>query len=193
VVARVVQRARQIKLGSPLDLATEMGPIAFREQLDKVRYYVDLAVTEGAELACGGGSPADDELRNGFFHEATVLTNVSNDMRVAREEIFGPVLSVIPFDTEDEAVRIANDTEFGLAAGVWTQNLQRAHRISQQLKAGTIWVNAYRTLAYNVPYGGFNRSGLGRENGLEGLGEFLETKSVWIELSGLTRDPFKLG
>lgn len=193
VVARIVQRAQQIKLGDPLDLATEMGPIAFREQLDKVGGYVDLAVSEGAQLVCGGGRPTDPGLQEGFFHEPTVLTNVTNDMRVAREEIFGPVLSVIPFDTEEEAVRIANDTQFGLAAGIWTQNLQRAHRVAGRLKAGTIWVNAYRTLAYNVPYGGFKRSGLGRENGLEGLGEYLQTKSVWIELSGQTRDPFKLG
>jgi acyl-CoA reductase-like NAD-dependent aldehyde dehydrogenase len=193
VVRRVVERAEQIKLGDPLDLATEMGPIAFREQLDKVCFYVDLAVSEGAKLACGGGKPDAPELQDGFFHQATVLTNVSNDMRVAQEEIFGPVLSVIPFDSEEEAMLIANDTPFGLAAGIWTRDLQRAHRVAQKLEAGTIWVNAYRTLAYNVPYGGFKNSGIGRENGLEGLGEYLQTKSVWIELSGETRDPFKLG
>ena len=141
----------------------------------------------------GGGRPNDPELANGYFHEPTVLTGVTNDMRVAREEIFGPVVSVLSFDDEDDAVRIANDTEFGLAAGIWTRDGQRAHRVAHQLSAGTIWVNAYRTLAYNVPYGGFKQSGIGRENGLEGMDEYLQTKSVWVELSGETRDPFKLG
>jgi len=114
-------------------------------------------------------------------------------MRVAREEIFGPVLGAISFRDEEEAVRIANDTTFGLAAGIWTRDVQRAHRVAHAVNAGTVWVNTYRVLAYNVPYGGFNQSGIGRENGLEGLDAYLQTKSVWIELTGQSRDPFKLG
>jgi (Z)-2-((N-methylformamido)methylene)-5-hydroxybutyrolactone dehydrogenase len=193
VVARVAERAAGIRMGNPLDMETEMGPIAFQEQLDKVSGYVQGAIADGATVEYGGGRPSEAGLSQGYFHEPTVLTGVTNDMRVAREEIFGPVASFLTFDTEEEAVRIANDTSFGLAAGVWTKDVQRAHRVAGQLDAGTVWVNAYRTLAYNVPYGGFKQSGIGREYGLEGLEEYLETKSVWVELSGQTRDPFKLG
>ena len=114
-------------------------------------------------------------------------------MRVAREEIFGPVLSVITFASEEEAVRLGNDTAYGLAAAVWTKDIQRAHRVAHRLKAGTIWVNSYRVLANNVPYGGFGQSGIGRENGMEGLDAYLQTKSIWVELTGESRDPFKLG
>jgi acyl-CoA reductase-like NAD-dependent aldehyde dehydrogenase len=193
VAARVGKKAAEIRMGDPLDMATEMGPIAFQEQLDKVAGYVSVAAEDGATVAHGGGRPTDPTLAGGYFHEPTVLTGVTNDMRVAREEIFGPVAAFITFDSEDEAIRIANDTPFGLAAGIWTRDVQRAHRVASRVDAGTIWVNSYRTLAYNVPYGGFKQSGIGREYGLEGLEEYLETKSVWIELSGETRDPFKLG
>lgn len=193
LVERVAARARTIKMGDPLALETEMGPIAFREQLDKVRSYVEIGVQEGAQLVCGGQTPEDPELQAGYFFQPTILAGVRNDMRVASEEIFGPVLTVIPFSSEDEAVAIANDTEYGLAAAIWTKDVQRVHRVSDLLNAGTIWVNTYRVLAYNVPYGGFGKSGIGRENGLEGLDAYLTTKSVWIELTGASRDPFKLG
>ncbi len=193
LVDRLVRRIQSIKLGDPLLMETEVGPIAFAEQLDKVCSYVDIARTEGASLVCGGKRPNSANLRDGYFFEPTILTEVHNDMRVAREEIFGPVLSVIPFDTEDEAVRIANDTSYGLAAAVWTRDIQRAHRMAHQIHAGSIWINSYRVLAYNVPYGGFRQSGIGRENGIEGLDAYLQTKSVWVELTGASRDPFKLG
>ncbi len=193
VVERLARRAPEIKMGDPLQMDTEMGPIAFAEQLDKVSFYVDLGVSEGATVVCGGQRPADPALADGFFFEPTILTGVNNSMRVAREEIFGPVLSVIPFSSEDEAVRLGNDTSYGLAAAVWTKDVQRAHRIAHRLKAGTIWINSYRVLANNVPYGGFGQSGIGRENGIEGLNAYLQTKSIWVELTGDTRDPFKLG
>jgi aldehyde dehydrogenase (NAD+) len=193
LVERVAARAATIRLGDPLEMATEMGPIAFAEQLGKVRGYVELGVQEGARLVTGGHEPEEPELRDGYFFQPTVLTGVDNSMRIAREEIFGPVLGAIAFRDEDEAIRIANDTTYGLAAGIWTRDVQRAHRVAHAANAGTVWVNTYRVLAYNVPYGGFNQSGIGRENGLEGLDAYLQTKSVWIELTGQSRDPFKLG
>jgi (Z)-2-((N-methylformamido)methylene)-5-hydroxybutyrolactone dehydrogenase len=154
---------------------------------------VDTGREEGAELAYGGKSPEDPTLRDGFFMEPTILTNVDNTMKVAREEIFGPVLSVIPVESEEEVVRQANDTPYGLAAAVWTKDIQRAHRVAHALKAGTVWINAYRAVSFTAPFGGYKQSGLGRENGLESVGEYTQTKTVWIELSGKTRDPFTLG
>ena len=193
LVERLTEKAGSIKLGNPLEMETEMGPIAFKEQLEKVQAYVDTGREEGAELAYGGKSPEDPTLRDGFFMEPTILTNVDNTMKVAREEIFGPVLSVIPVESEEEVVRQANDTPYGLAAAVWTKDIQRAHRVAHALKAGTVWINAYRAVSFTAPFGGYKQSGLGRENGLESVGEYTQTKTVWIELSGKTRDPFTLG
>lgn len=193
IVERLSDRASTIKLGDPLADDTEMGPSAFREQMDKVLNYVDIAQSEGAELVSGGKRPDTEGLKDGFFVEPTILTGVDNNMRIAREEVFGPVLSVIPVESEEEIIRLANDTEFGLAAGIWTKDIQRAHRVAHAIRAGTVWINAYRTLSFNTPFGGYKSSGLGRENGLDSINEFCETKSVWVELSGNTRDPFTMG
>jgi acyl-CoA reductase-like NAD-dependent aldehyde dehydrogenase len=193
LVQRVAARARTIKLGNPLETTTEMGPVAFRDQFEKILSYVDLGLAEGAELVSGGKAATEPDLEGGYFVQPTIFTGVRNDMRIASEEIFGPVLSVIPFDTEDEAIAIANDTMYGLGAGVWTKDLQRAHRVAHAVRAGSVWVNSYRMITYNVPFGGYKQSGIGRENGLSAVRDYTETKSVWIELSGQTRDPFVLG
>lgn len=193
VVERLSEKAESIKLGNPLDEETEMGPVAFEQQLEKIKGYVSLGQEEGAELVCGGKPPEDPELQDGYFIEPTIIAGVDNQMTVAQEEIFGPVLSLISAGSEEEIIEQANDTPYGLAAGIWTRDLQRAHRIAHAIKAGTVWINSYRTLSFNTPFGGYKMSGLGRENGLESLKEYTQMKSVWVELSGETRDPFKLG
>lgn len=191
VIDRLTDRAREIGLGDPMDPDTEMGPVAFRDQWEKVRRYIDAGSEEGARIAYGGEQP--DDLPGECFIQPTVLVDVDNDMIVAREEIFGPVASVIEFEDEASAVELANDTPYGLAAGVWTEDLRQAHRVAASVDAGTVWINEYRTVSRRSPFGGFKDSGLGRENGREGLDEYRQTKSVWLDLTGEVTDPFKLG
>jgi acyl-CoA reductase-like NAD-dependent aldehyde dehydrogenase len=190
MLEKIVSKARTIRLGDPMDPSTEMGPCANPPQMAKVLEYIDVARQDGARLVYGG--QVDSRL-GGLFVQPTIFADVDNDMRIAREEVFGPVLSVIRFKDEADAVRIANDTRFGLAAAVWTQNIHRGHRVAHKLRAGTVWLNAYRVVSFAAPFGGYGESGLGRENGVDAIREFTETKSVYVELSGAPRDPFKLG
>lgn len=177
VVDRLVRRASELEPGDPLERTTRLGPVASRAQLQKILGYFSIAREEGLELAVGGRRFD----RTGLFIEPTVYVQVPNTCRLAREEIFGPVAALMPFDGEDEAVAIANDTIFGLAAGVWTENVRRAHRVLSRLRAGTVWVNNYRQITYGVPFGGFRQSGIGRELGPDALDEYTEQKSVWID------------
>jgi acyl-CoA reductase-like NAD-dependent aldehyde dehydrogenase len=190
LVEKIVARAATIKLGDPKDPATEMGPVSNEPQYQKVLSHFASARAQGATVAYGG-EPADD--LGGFFVKPTVLTGVTPSMRAVAEEVFGPVLTVMTFRDEDEAITAANATEFGLAGAVWTKDVHRAHRVAARLRAGTVWINAYRVVAPHVPFGGMGFSGIGRENGIDAVKDFTETKAVWVELSGATRDPFTLG
>ncbi len=190
VVDTFRSRAKTVRVGMPLDEATHMGPQAHSEQLKKTLSYIDIGQSEGAELVTGGHRIEAKGFEDGYFVEPTVFANVTNKMRIAREEIFGPVASIIPFDTEEEAIAIANDTTYGLTAGLWTQNNARAHRVSQQIEAGMVWVNTYRWIRWSTPYGGFKMSGWGRENGVDALAPYLETRTTVMGLTGQFANPY---
>ncbi|MFM0717587.1 aldehyde dehydrogenase [Paraburkholderia strydomiana] len=191
-VARLTEFVKTARLGDPSDPATHIGPVSTQPQLDKTLSYIAIAKAEGAHCRLGGERSRRPGCEQGLFVEPTIFTGVRNDMRIAREEVFGPVLAVIPFDTEDEAVAIANDNPYGLAAGVWTQNLQRAITLPRRLHVGTVWVNAYRVVSYMAPFGGVKASGMGRENGVRAIHEYLEARSVFINPVPGIANPFVL-
>ncbi len=190
LLQRIADRAVKIRLGDPLDMATEMGTVANEPQFNRIMDFIASAKKEGARLVTGGERAAEGSLAKGLFVKPTIFADVRNDMTLAQHEIFGPVLSVIPFGTEEEAIEIANDTPFGLASGIWTTSLNRMHRVSKALRTGMVWVNTYRAVAAQTPFGGVKESGFGRERGQEGKMEFLTTKNVMVNFSEQERDPF---
>jgi betaine-aldehyde dehydrogenase len=181
VIDAMVEKARRITLGDPMDRATKMGPLVSREQFERVRMYQEIGKTE-AKLALGGGRAGGAHLERGNFVDPTIFYDVDNSSRIAREEIFGPVAAVIPFDDERDAIRIANDTYYGLAAAVWSRDIFRALRTVKQLRAGVIWVNHMQPTFVEAPWGGYKQSGVGRELGTWGVEEYLQVKQVHINL-----------
>lgn len=193
VVDRLLGLAKTAQMGDPMQPGTQVGPVTTRAQFEKILSYIDIAKQEGAQCALGGNKATRAECGTGWFVEPTIFTQVQNDMRIAQEEVFGPVLSIIKFSDDDQAVSLANDVLYGLAAGVWTQSIDRALNISRRIRAGTVWVNAYRVVSYMSPFGGYKRSGLGRENGQAMIYEYLQTKSVWINTNKDIANPFVMG
>ncbi|KAF0960880.1 aldehyde dehydrogenase [Rhodococcus sp. T7] len=189
LVERLRVRAASIRLGDPQDPASEMGPLVSEAQLEKVLALVASGVAEGATLVTGGKRAAPAAVPDGYFVEPTIFAGVQPDMQLAREEVFGPVLAVVPFRDEEHAIELGNDTVFGLAGGVWTKDVQRAHRMARRLRCGVVWINCYRNTSPHVPFGGMQQSGFGRENGPDAILDYTQVKSVWLELSGATRDP----
>ncbi len=181
-VERFIERTAQLCLGDPLDEKTEQGAIVNKPQLDKIKFYVDLAQKEGGKIALGGSAPQlpNDRCREGYFFQPTVITDLPVSCRTNREEIFGPVVTITPFDNEEEVIGYANDTDYGLASSVWTQNLNRAHRVAEQIHTGTVWVNCWLVRDLRVPFGGMKASGVGREGGDEALRFFTEAKNICI-------------
>jgi acyl-CoA reductase-like NAD-dependent aldehyde dehydrogenase len=185
----LVKKAQSVVLGDPSDMATEMGPVACEKQFNKVMEYIAIAQAEGARLLTGGKKPAFAG-PDALFVEPTIFGDVKNDMRIAQEEVFGPVLCLIRYETEEEAIAIANDTRFGLAAGIWTRDIKRAHAVAKRLRSGTVWINTYRRTNYASPFGGYKESGIGRENGVDTMKEYTEVKSVWVNYGAPIKDPF---
>ncbi len=182
-IEKIRSAALAVKVGNPMDSATQMGPISNKAQFEKVLEYIDIARADGATCITGGNAIKGAEFERGYFVEPTVFSDVTNDMRIAQEEVFGPILSIIGFEDEDEAIKIGNDIAYGLAAGVWTRDMGRLFRVSKALEAGMVWGNTYRSYSYTMPTGGMKRSGIGREHGAEAINEFLETKSLMFNIS----------
>jgi acyl-CoA reductase-like NAD-dependent aldehyde dehydrogenase len=192
-VDRLVDVVAEAKIGDPSDPATQIGPISTRQQWEKILQMIELGRSEGATCRLGGHAVSGPGFGQGQFVAPTIFTGVRNDMRIAREEVFGPVLCVLKFKDEEEAIAIANDSDYGLASGVWTQNLKRAFLCADRLQAGTVWINNYRTTSFAMPFGGYKRSGIGREGGSDSIKEFVQVKSVWITMEPSRANPFTLG
>ena len=189
-VDKLVAFAKTAKMGNPMSLDTQVGPVTNPPQFKKILDYIDIAKGEGAKPVLGGAKASRPECGDGWFVEPTIFTGVKNSMRIAQEEVFGPVLAVIPFEDEADAIRIGNDIAYGLAAAVWTKSLRRAMLLVEKLKAGTVWVNNYRATSFTSPFGGYKNSGIGRESGSETIKEYLHTKCVWVSTDLDVPTPF---
>jgi acyl-CoA reductase-like NAD-dependent aldehyde dehydrogenase len=184
-VSKLTERAERIAVGDPMDKSTQMGPQVSEEQLNRIKGYVEIARNEGAAVVIGGASPQlEGAFQKGYFFRPTIFADVNNKMRVAQEEIFGPVVSVISFKDEDDLIKQANDTIYGLSAGIWTQDITRAHRFAREIKAGVVWINTFNMFNAASPFGGYKQSGYGREMGRHALDLYTQIKSVWVDLSG---------
>ena len=189
MIGRITETASSVVLGDPTDLATTMGPIVSAEQLDRVRGFIENAPADGAELVLGGRSradaifPSDSSMASGYWVEPTLFRVPGNDLSICQQEIFGPVAVIMSFADDEEAVALANDTKYGLAAGVWTSDLKRGHRMIRDLQVGSVWVNAYRRIHWALPFGGFGNSGFGKDSGLESVLENTRIKTGWVDLS----------
>ena len=189
-VEALVERTRRVRVGLPMLEDTDIGPLALSAQLAKVETYVASGVRQGARIAAGGKRPQADELGGGWYFEPTVMTEAHNGMEFMQEELFGPVVGVIPFSSEDEMIRLANDTRYGLASGIWTRDINRALRFAKNVEAGTVWINTYRASSFMSANGGFKESGYGRRGGFDVMEEFSRLKNVVIDYSGAMQDPF---
>jgi acyl-CoA reductase-like NAD-dependent aldehyde dehydrogenase len=187
---RLVSKTRKIKLGNPADPAVDMGPVISKKQQDRILGYMAKGKAQGARVAAGGQVPKDLDLSHGFFIEPTVFVDVDNSMTIAQEEIFGPVLSVIRYESEEQAVAIANDSIYGLAGGVWSKDKDRAISIAKRLRAGTVWINEWHLISERAPFGGYKQSGIGREFGIDGLKEYTEAKHVHVDEMGAREKKF---
>ena len=179
---RFTTLARSIRLGNPLDPLTEMGPLTSAQHRDRVLSYVDVAREQGGEVIAGGKAPANPDLARGCYIEPTIVRARSDRDRIAQEEVFGPFVTVLTFKDEAEALRIANGTDYGLGSGLWTSNLQRAHRVANELQAGMVWINSYKRVNPGSPFGGVGQSGYGREMGFDAMREYTQVKSVWVNV-----------
>ncbi len=183
-IERLVVKTKRLKLGDPGNPSTDLGPVISKKQQERILSYITKGKEQGAHLAIGGAAPSDPKLAKGFFIEPTIFTNVENKMVIAQEEIFGPVLSVIKYSSEEEAIALANDSIYGLGGGIWSKDTERAMRVAQRLRAGTVWINEWHLISEKAPFGGYRQSGIGREFGIEGLKEYTEAKHLHIDELG---------